>query len=1269
MDFYRIYVKKAPPRSADDYIVTVDFLYGRTKDLVCKGGKFFAWYDPRLELWNTDRIQLFAHIDAQIECKYQETVAKHPDAVVVSRMMTNHGSGLVTLFDQYCKQMTTEEASFDSKIFFKSDKPKKRDFATSKLSYDPEDIPTPAFDELMNVLYDEDQQKKIRWFMGVLLTGQSLKVQKFMYLYGSKGSGKGTVINIFKDLFKGYIEEINLSQLTSSSEFATSGVKETPLLIDEDSDISKIANDTNLLKLTAHEPILVNKKYFGIYPVTFSGLLITASNQRYQVRNIDSGITRRAVVVEPSGRKLKRSDYSRLVDLVKFELPGIAYKVMAELKETGLHYYDDEMDVAMLEATDLIFSFIREHYDKFEDVMTLGEIASMYKEFLDDLGFDTKGYKRRIKLEMQRYFEEFSERKKIDGLNLTNVFSGFKRELVYPEEYGKMVELNAILEKDLGLKDQHSILDRLAESYPAQEANEHGTPSVKWDNCKTTMKDVDSTQLHYVRLPLNHIVIDFDLKDGEGKKDIRLNVEAASHWPETYAEVSKSGNGIHLHYYYDGDVTKLASEVEDDIEVKVFTGKSSLRRKLGKCNSKPIATISTGIPEKEVVDVNTVIEDIAWNEKKLRTMIEKNIRKEYHGATKPSVDFIAHVLEQAVASGTKFDVSDMKTDVFIFAMNSSNNADYCLAKVNKMIFSTLTDENGVMLDSEATRIQTASRGVVKDEDIWFYDIEVYPNLFVIAYKQWHKPETRTVLFNPTPKQVEDILNRPLIGYNCRRYDNHIMYSARNHEPIVSLYNQSQAIVNGDTSSGMMSGAYELSYADIYEYASKKQSLKKWQIELGIKHDEAEFPWDQPVDKKDWNRIGEYCLNDVDSTESVFDASYADYKARVIMSQLSGLSVNSTTQQHAAKFLFGDDPRPQEKFVYTDLSTIFPGYKYSFGKSEYMGEDPSEGGLVRHKAGVWENVELDDVVSMHPHAAKALNYFGPYQERFNQLIDARVAVKHHNFELARTYFNGALTSYLTEDDADDLAYALKIIINIVYGMTSAKFDNKFRHPKNVDNIIAKYGALFMITLKNELEKMNVNWVHIKTDSIKIVDCTPEVRQFIFDFGKKYGFEFEHEATYSRMALVNKSVYIAQYGWADKASKIGTWDAVGAQYAEPYVFKTLFSKESLVDGDYAVVKEAKSPIYIDERFIGKIARVYPSLTGGVMTRRPEGKNPAAVTGTKGYKWKLFDEGFNLDDVDMAYYNHLIQDAIDNIDKVGEASKMIDGDLKEMFEYLPF
>ena len=53
---------------------------------------------------------------------------------------------------------------------------------------------------------------------------------------------------------------------------------------------------------------------------------------------------------------------------------------------------------------------------------------------------------------------------------------------------------------------------------------------------------------------------------------------------------------------------------------------------------------------------------------------------------------------------------------------------------------------------------------------------------------------------------------------------------------------------------------------------------------------------------------------------------------------------------------------------------------------------------------------------------------------------------------------------------------------------------------------------------------------------------------------YGYNFEHEATYERMCLVNDAVYIARY--LNKDGTPGKWTATGTQFAVPYVFKTLF-----------------------------------------------------------------------------------------------------------------
>ena len=1261
VDFVTVKQTYQSKQAKKEILIYPDFKH-RASDIVLKGGSMYAFWDGLY--WNRDESALVDRIDKMTWDEYRKVKESLPEIDVGIKSIMNQGDGVMSKFRQYEKDGVQSDVVFNTKIIFTDDPIRKEDYATGRLPYTPSLGSTEAFDELYNTLYEPDELEKILWFVGATLTNDISKIEKFMYLYGGKGTGKGTVIRLIKLLFEGYWAGIDLQTLTSNDAFATHQVQEVPVLIDEDTDISKIAKDTNLLKLTSHEPLMVNQKYRTPYDVKFQGLLIAASNQRFKVRNVDSGIVRRAVVVEPSRATVRPERYSELMEQLKFELPHIAKKCIDVYNEKGRFYYEGHVNIDMIRETDHIFEFMREHHHTLSDEVTLNKAAGLYKIFLEDIGFSTDGYKRKLKIEMQRYYTKYYENARINGERHRNVFKGLRRELIFPD--GDTKDRNAESIDDLmqlfGLDEQVSRFDVIAKDYPAQLTTDEGTPKVKWDNNKTTLKDILTNELHFVQLPPNHIVIDFDIKNDKGEKDIYLNLEEARKYPRTYTETSKSGNGLHLHYIWEGDPSVLAHEIREDVEIKVSKGNSSLRRKLKWCNDLEIARLSSGLPFKEDEQMRKEVEEIMWTEKKLRTMVEKNLRKEYHSATKPSVDFIAHILKRAEDDGVKYDLSDMRQHVFLFAMSSTNNSKYCLDVVKGINFNTVSED---ILDEPI--VEEGEHVIVPDEELVFYDVEVFPNLFVIAFKK--KGQKGEIWYNPSSEKVESLVKSSLVGFNTRRYDNHMIYGAMLGKSNLELFHQSKNIIN-NVQGGTLSNAWDLHYADIFEYNSKKQSLKKWEIEMGIRHDELEFPWDQPVAEEDWPRVGQYCMNDVVATEKLFDETYYDYKARLILSEISGLPINATTGQHAARVLFGDDPRPQEKFIYTELSEQFPGYTYSYGKSEYRGEDPSEGGYVHSEPGVHENVSVFDVRSMHPYSAINLNYFGPYTQIFLDLIETRVAIKNGDFDKARQMYDGRLAPYLEdESDAEDLSYALKIIINIVYGFTSAKFDNKFRHPNNKDNIIAKRGALFMIDLKNAVQEKGYTVAHIKTDSIKIPNADEDIKKFVFEFGEKYGYVFEHEATYEKMALINKAVLVAKYKWADKEKKIGTWDAVGAQFAEPFVFKTLFSKEPIELKDYAITKSATAPIHINDRFIGKVAQVYASKTGGEM-KRVDGDKVGAITGTKGFKWKLFSEMSDISDVDMEYYNKLVVDAIEAIDKVGSALGFIDEIPKPMEELLlPF
>jgi hypothetical protein len=345
--------------------------------------------------------------------------------------------------------------------------------------------------------------------------------------------------------------------------------------------------------------------------------------------------------------------------------------------------------------------------------------------------------------------------------------------------------------------------------------------------------------------------------------------------------------------------------------------------------------------------------------------------------------------------------------------------------------------------------------------------------------------------------------------------------------------------------------------------------------------------------------------------------------------------------------------------------MFPGYKFENGVSTYRGEEPGEGGYVYAEPGIYENVALLDIASMHPHSILALNLFGEYTDRFADILNARIAIKHQDYEKASTMLDGALAEYLTnKDDAKALANALKIVINSVYGFTTATFDNPFKDPRNVDNIVAKRGALFMINLKHEVQERGFTVAHIKTDSIKIPNATPEIISFVMDYGKQYGYTFEHEATYEKMCLVNDAVYIAKY--ADS----GEWTATGTQFQVPYVFKSLFSKEPIIFDDMCETKSVTSSLYLDfneelpegehdYHFVGRIGKFTPvkaGCGGALLLREKDGKYSAA-TGTKGYRWMESDMvKDNQDIIDISYYAKMVDDAIAAIEEYGDVNDFI-------------
>lgn len=1313
MDFYKIKSKN----TKQGISIFPSFNVGPAKDFMVQGKSFYAIWDSETNLWSTNEFDVARIVDQEMDEYAEKLKLEHTSVLYLSDFSSNSWRQ----YKSYLKEMPNNYHPLDTKVTFRNTTVKKSDYISKRLPYDLQQGECPAYEEMMNTLYEPEERAKIEWAIGSIISGDSKSIQKFIVLYGQAGTGKSTILNIIEKLFDGYCVTFDAKDLaTGTNAFAGDAFASNPLVaIQHDGDLSSIKDNSLLNTIVAHEKLIINEKFKSKYELKLNSFLFMGTNKPVKITDAKSGLIRRVIDVHPTGKKLSATRYGELYSQIDFELGAIAAHCLEVYEKMGKSYYSSYRPLDMMYKTDEFFNFVEDSYFTFSDTegISLKRAYEIYKLYCENTGAQYKMQMYKFREELKNYFNDFLDRYVAeDGTRERSYYKGFKKEMF--EKQLKPAKKEETTK--LSLKCTKSLLDDMLVDCPAQYANDEDKPYRKWADITTTLANLDTSKCHYVRPDKQHIVIDFDLKDKEGNKCLERNLEAAAKWPATYAEISKGGSGVHLHYIYDGDVTKLSKIYDEDIEIKVFTGNSSLRRRLSKCNNITVNHISTGLPLSDKKGGKMVNFEATKTEKGLRAAIIKNLHKEVHSSTKCSVDFIYKILEDAYNSELKYDVSDMRQSVLSFAMDSTNQAEYCVKLVGKMHFR-----------SEEESLPTESIY----NDIIFYDIEVFPNLFIVNWKKEGDENPVIRMINPSPEEIGTLFKYRMVGFNNRRYDNHIVYARYMGYSNEELYRLSQKIISGEKDA-FFREAYNLSYTDVYDYAAKKQSLKKWEIELGIHHQELGLPWNQPVPESLWEKVAEYCDNDVIATEVVWNATKGDFIAREILAEVAGMTVNDTTNTLTTRIIFGSNREPQNTFNYRFMGEpedgqeckiwddgitcfqengkpVFIGYKYENGKSTYMSEEVGEGGYVYAKPGMYSKVITFDVASMHPSSVIAECLFGEeYTKRFQEILQTRIYIKHKEFDKAKKLLNGALGKYLTDEkNAKALAQALKIAINSVYGLTSAKFMNPFRDMRNKDNIVAKRGALFMINLKHLVTQMGGNVVHIKTDSIKVEDPSDEIISFILDYGKKFGYNFEVEHKFEKICLVNNAVYVAKLAEDDPEAP-GEWTATGTQFAVPYVFKTLFTHEPIIFDDVCETKSVTGDIYLDmnedlldttdlekciklrhslsiceERhntkseitllkqfegmsddeilkiiddnhnyvFVGKVGRFCPVKVGygGGILYRYKDDIYASVSGTKGYRWKEAESIKNLDwsQIDESYYKKLVDEAVDAISQYGD------------------
>ena len=350
------------------------FNVGYSKDLMIRGGAFYAIWDEHNGLWSTDPFRAVQIIDEEL-WNYKE---KNP-ALEHARVCTLRDTS-TKMIDEWqkfvSKSMFDIFKPLDDKIIFSNYEIKKEDYSTHRLSYPLEQGSTEAWDKLVGTLYSETEKQKLEWAIGAIVSGDSKHIQKFLVLYGASGTGKSTVLNIISDMFEGYTSVFDAKALGSNNgAFALESFSSNPLIaMQHDGDLSRIEDNTKLNSLVSHEEMTVNEKHKKIYSTKFKSFLFMGTNKPVKITDAKSGISRRLIDVTPSGFLVSSTDYDILMNQITFEYGAIAYKCL-EFYKKNKKKYADYIPINMIDATNMFYNFIQEYYLDFknQDYVTLNQ--------------------------------------------------------------------------------------------------------------------------------------------------------------------------------------------------------------------------------------------------------------------------------------------------------------------------------------------------------------------------------------------------------------------------------------------------------------------------------------------------------------------------------------------------------------------------------------------------------------------------------------------------------------------------------------------------------------------------------------------------------------------------------------------------------------------------------------------------------------------------------------------------------------------------------
>ena len=478
MDFFRIVESSAKKDVIEIY---PDFIVKRSKDIMIRGGDFYAVWDESQGLWTTDEYDVQRIVDDEIR-RVADQARERSNSSVSARYMHSFSSGSWQKFANFVTKLPENYNQLDRHLTFSNTPVDKTLYSSKRLPYPITDGDCRAYNELMDVLYNPDAREKLEWAVGAVISGDSKFIQKFIVLYGQSGAGKSTFLNILQQLFEGYFSVFEAKALVgNNNNFATEAFASNPLVaIQHDGDLSKIEDNTKLNSIVSHEEMTINEKHKSQYSAVIDSFLFMGTNKPVRITDAKSGVIRRLIDVQPSGRKLPYTRYRELMGQIRFELGAIANHCLQRYSKMGPSYYDDYLPEEMMLMTDYFYNYIEAFFDVFRDNngISLSHAYDLYKEYCAESQIPYSLNRVNFREELKNYFEFFEDRVVINGERIRSWYSGFKTERFKFVNHELPVEESS--DFAMVVDSETSILDTMLADCPAQLASPADTPMQKW---------------------------------------------------------------------------------------------------------------------------------------------------------------------------------------------------------------------------------------------------------------------------------------------------------------------------------------------------------------------------------------------------------------------------------------------------------------------------------------------------------------------------------------------------------------------------------------------------------------------------------------------------------------------------------------------------------------------------------------------------------------------------------------------------------------------